>query len=58
MRGRNGDEDVENGLVDTEWEGEGGTNEESSINICTLSHIKYMLVGSCCVTQGAQLCAL
>ena len=23
---RNGDTDVENGLVDTAWEGEGGTN--------------------------------
>ena len=33
----NGDTDIENGLVDTMREGEGGTNRESSIDIYTLS---------------------
>ena len=34
--GRNRDTEVENGLVDTRGEGEGGTNWESSIDIYTL----------------------
>jgi len=33
----NGDTDIENGLVDTVREGEGGTNRESSIDIYILS---------------------
>ena len=43
---------VENELVDTVGEGEGGTNWESSIDIYTLSSVKQW-VGSCYITQGA-----
>ena len=42
MQGRNGDEDVENGLVDTVREGDSGTNGESSINIYTLPCVKQI----------------
>ena len=37
MQGRNRDTDTENGCVDTEGEGEGGTNWESSTDVYTLS---------------------
>ena len=37
MQRMNEDTDVENGLLDTVREGEGGTNRESSIDIYTLS---------------------
>jgi len=57
LQGRNGDADVENGLVGTVREGESGMNEENSINIYTLSCIKQ-LMRSCFVTQEAQLGAL
>ena len=30
MQGSSGDADVENGLVDTVWEGEGGMSRESA----------------------------
>ena len=40
MQGRNGDTDIENGLMDTAGEGEGGKNWESSIDIYTLSCVK------------------
>ena len=43
---------VENELVDTVGEGEGGTNWESSIDIYALSCVKQW-VGSCYITQGA-----
>ena len=33
LQGRNGDADIENGLVDTAGEGEGGTDRENSIDI-------------------------
>ena len=42
MQGKNGYVDVENGLVDTVGEGESGTNGESSIDIYTLSCVKWM----------------
>ena len=38
----NRDADVENRLVGTAGEGEGGTNGESSINICTLSCVEWI----------------
>ena len=41
LQGRNGDPDVENGLVDIGGEQESGMNEESSINIYTLSSIGW-----------------
>ena len=40
MQGRNGDIDIENGLVDIVEEGMIGMNGESSINIYTLPCIK------------------
>ena len=42
--GRNGDTDVENGFedMDTMGEGESGTNGESSVNICTLSCVRWI----------------
>ena len=39
MQRMNEDTDVENGLLDTVREGEGGTNRESSIDIYTLSRV-------------------
>ena len=42
MQGRNGDADVENGLTDTEREGEDGTNGESSIVVYTQSRVKWI----------------
>ena len=40
LQGRNGDTDVENGLVETAGEGESEMNEESSIDIYVLSCVK------------------
>ena len=40
MQGRNGNTDVENGLVDMEEEGESGTNRESSTNIYILPGVR------------------
>ena len=42
MQGRTGDADVENGLTDTEREGEDGTNGESSIVVYTQSRVKWI----------------
>ena len=42
MQGRNGDTDVENGLVDTVEEGESGVYGESSINIYMLSGVRWI----------------
>ena len=42
MQGRNGDADVENGLVDTVGEGESETNGET-INIYTLSGVRWIV---------------
>ena len=44
LKGKNGDTDVENGLVDTVGEGESEMNGESSINICTLSCVEWIAV--------------
>ena len=48
------DTDVENGLVDAVGE-EGVGRTERVTDIYTLSCVKQTVVGSCCVTQGAQL---
>ena len=40
LQGRNGDAHVQNGLVDTAKEWEGGTSWESSVSICTLPWVK------------------
>ena len=42
MQGRNGDENVENGLTDTVGEGESSSSGKSSINIYTLSCVKWI----------------
>ena len=42
MNGRSGDADVENGLMDTVGEGKSGMNREGSININTLSCLKWI----------------
>ena len=39
FQGGNGDSDIENRLVDTVWEGDGGTNRESSMEIYTLPYV-------------------
>ena len=40
MQGSKADADTENRLVDTVWEGEGGTNGESSMETHTLPYVK------------------
>ena len=40
MPARNGQADIEKGLLDTVGEGESGMNGESSINIYTLPYVK------------------
>ena len=42
MQGRNADTNVENGLVDTVEERESGMNGESSINIYTVSGVRWI----------------
>ena len=42
MQGRNGDSDIENGLVNTVGKGESGTNRESSVDIYTLPGVKQI----------------
>ena len=39
FQGGNGDSDIENRLVDTVWEGDGGTNRESSMETYTLPYV-------------------
>ena len=55
LQGGNGDADIEDGLVDTAEEGEGGVNAESGGDPDTPER---ELVGRCCVPWGAQLAAL
>ena len=54
MQDRNRGADIQNGLVDTGEEGEGGVHSESITDIYTLPSVKWLVV-SCCITQGAQL---
>ena len=49
MQGRNSDTDIEDGLVDTVGEGEGGTNQECSSDIYTALRV-IKLVRSCYIT--------
>ena len=42
MQGRNGDRDIENGLVDTGREGKSGMNRERSIDTYTRSCAKQI----------------
>ena len=57
LQGRNTDTDIENRLVDTEDEGEGGTDRQGPWNI-HITYVKRELMGSCCITRGAQPSAL
>ena len=43
MQGRNGEADAANGIADTVGEGVRGRNEERSINIYTLSCVKWIV---------------
>ena len=56
LQGRTRDADIENRLVGTVGEGEGGTNGESSIETYTLQYGKQITKGK--KTQGAQPHAL
>ena len=51
---------MENRLVDTVGEGEGGKNGESSTETFTLSYVKQIsfFFFFCCMTQGTQPHAL
>ena len=53
VQGRNRDADIEDGLVATAGEGEGGMNWESSIDIYTLLYIKQMASGKLCSTGSS-----
>ena len=54
MQGRNGDEDIENGLVDIVEEGKSGMNGESSINIYTLPCVKQIADEKLLYNTGSQ----
>ena len=53
--GKKREADAENRLVDTVGEGEGGKN---CTETHTLLHVKQILVGSCCLTEGGHHSAL
>ena len=54
LQGRNRDTDLENGLVDTAGEGEGGTNWESSIEIYILPYVKLIASGKLLYNTGSS----
>ena len=54
MQGKNGDANVESGLVDPVREGESGMNGESSINIYTLVGVKWMAGERLLITQATS----
>lgn len=55
LQGRNGDADVENGLVALVGAGESGTSGESGLIISALSGIRWMAGERLCyVAQGTQ----
>ena len=61
LQGRNRDADRENGLVYMGRRGrvgDGGTNWESSMDICTLPRVKQRAGGKLRIAQAAQLGAL
>ena len=51
IQGRN-DADIENGLVDTVGEGEGGTNGASGVDIYKLSYVKETAGGKLLYNTG------
>ena len=52
LQGRNRDADIENRLVETAREGEGGTNGESSIETYTLPYVQYIASGNLLYNAG------
>ena len=58
QQGRNGDADVENGPVDTVWEGKSGMNWKSSIDIYTLSCVKQIWLTECLKNYGQRFVTL
>ena len=54
LHGRNKDTDIENRLLRTVLEGEGGTNWESGNDICALPCVKETASESHCVAQRAR----
>ena len=58
MQGRNGDSNIENGLVNTVGERKSEMNGESSTDIYTLPCIKEIAGEKLLYTQGAQPGAL
>ena len=54
LHGRNRDTDIENRLIGTVVEGEGGTNWESGNDICALPRVKQTASESHCVAQWAR----
>ena len=58
LQGSNGDADIENRLVDTEREREGGTNGESSTETYTLPYVKWIASCNLLPDSGTQTRAL
>ena len=58
MQGRNGEADVENRLVNTTGEGDGGTNGESSTETYPLPNVEETANGKLPQSAGAQPSAL
>ena len=54
MEGSNGGADIENNLMDTEVEGESGTNGESSMEKCTLPYVKWIASGNLLYDSGTS----
>ena len=54
MEGSNGDADTENRLMDTEEEGESGTNGGSSVETCTLPYVKWIASGNLLYGSGSS----
>jgi len=57
LQDRNRDTDEENGLADSLGKERVGWTERAALKH-THDHVYRRLMGSCCVTQGAQLCTL
>ena len=55
MQGRNGDTDVEKRLVDTVREGARGSNGESTININTLSGVRWLAGEKLLCSRGSPV---
>ena len=54
MQGRNTDTDIEDRLVDTVGEGDGGMNWESSIETYTLPYVNYTASGNLLSDTGSS----